>query len=272
MSQAETMDPKQLSDWLSAAREIGAEAGRHTVAYFRKPLDVVSKADASPVTVADRETEELIRERLTERFPEHGIFGEEFGTVGSDSRYLWIVDPIDGTKSFISGMPLFSTLIALYDQQQQQSLLGVLTFPGLDEQYSAAAGQGAFRETRKLKVAVGKKLEKAIVYVNEGDRILAADAGVLERLGSACALMRFSYDAYSYGLLAEGHVDAVIDYGLKPYDYMPAVTLVHEAGGVMSDWLGQPLSMDSDGRVVAASSLALHRELLAICCGSGKVD
>ncbi|GKX32621.1 MAG: histidinol phosphate phosphatase [Rhizobiaceae bacterium MnEN-MB40S] len=250
--------------YLEEALRISSEAGACAMPYFRKPLDVISKEDASPVTVADRRTEELIRQRLSERFPDCGILGEEFGTVRGDSRLLWIVDPIDGTKSFISGMPLFSVLVALFDQEERQSVLGVLTFPAVGEQYASTVGQGAWFGEHRLKTAESKPLSKAMVYVNEGDRIIAREDDLVSRLNAHCGVMRFSYDAYSYCLLAGGHVDAVIDYGLKPYDYMAAVPLVEEAGGVITDWQGKPLTLESDGRVAAASSRSVHEELLEV--------
>ncbi len=254
----------EYSIFLDEALRISSEAGERAMPYFRKPLDVISKDDDSPVTIADRQTEELIRQRLSERFPDCGILGEEFGTVRGGSRMLWVVDPIDGTKSFISGMPLFSVLVALFDQEEERSVLGVLTFPAIREQYSSIAGQGAWFGERRLKTAKSKPLSRAMVYVNEGDRILAREDDLLNRLNAHCGVMRFSYDAYSYCLLAGGHVDAVVDYGLKPYDYMAAVSLVEEAGGVITDWQGKPLTLESDGKVAAASCPAVHEELLEI--------
>ncbi|MGO1118080.1 inositol monophosphatase family protein [Rhodovibrionaceae bacterium A322] len=253
-----------LDAWLSRANKIASDASRLPMRYFKQSLAIERKGDESPVTQADRETEQFIRAELQQAFPEHGLLGEEFGTIGEDRRFLWVVDPIDGTKSFISGTPLFSTLIALVDQQENETLLGSVTFPGLGEQYSAVRGQGAYFDLQKIQVRAGCALKDAMVYVNEGDKLLREEESKLKRLNADCSILRFSYDAYSYAVLASGQVDALIDYDLQPYDYLAVAPLVEEAGGVITDWQGQPLTLKSDGRVVAASSPQLHAELLEL--------
>ncbi len=253
-----------LDAWLAQANQIATDASSVPLRYFKQNLAVERKGDQSPVTRADRETEQVIRDGLMRAFPDHGLLGEEFGTCGAARRFLWVVDPIDGTKSFISGNPLFSTLIALVDQERDATLLGSVTFPALAEQYSAIRGRGAFCGTARLRVRDGCPFNEAMVYVNEGDRILAAEGDLLARLNRSCGILRFSYDAYSYAMLASGQVDALIDYGLQPYDYLAVAPLVEQAGGVITDWQGQPLTLRSPGTVVAASSPALHAALLAL--------
>lgn len=255
--------PVSLSSGLAeAAAAIATEASAVPMRYFRKGVAIDTKTDESPVTVADRETESLIRERITERFPDHGIFGEEHGQVGMDRRYVWVIDPIDGTKSFISGLPLFGMLIGILDGGK--AVAGVIRMPGLDETYSGSSGNAARCNGSEIRVRTVGRLGDATVYLNEPNSILKQEAHVVPRLMEKARLLRFSYDCYPYALLASGQIDAVIDYNLQPYDYLPVSPVVEAAGGIMTDWNGKALDLSSDGRVVAAATPELHAELLDI--------
>jgi len=233
---------------------------------FRRPLDVQIKADASPVTQADLAVEDLVRQELTRRFPHHGIFGEEFGKTGAMSEGFWIVDPIDGTRSFLSGQPLFGFLLGFFGADGAE--IGLVGMPALDEFFVAETGCGAFLNGQPVRASGQTELGSAILYINEGERIWRAEPAVFAALMSAGQTRRLAYDCYPHALVAAGHVDAVVDYGLAPYDFLPVSVLVREAGGVMTDWDGAPLTVESDGRTVTAATPALHAQLLQLLQGA----
>jgi histidinol phosphatase-like enzyme (inositol monophosphatase family) len=233
--------------------------------YFRRQIQIDQKADDSPVTKADRAAESLIREALAAQFPEHAIHGEEFGRSGGDGAYMWVIDPIDGTRSFISGMPLYGMLVALLNDGRAE--LGIMRMPELGEVYTGTP-QGAFLNTdTALRVSATTRLDQAFLYVNEPDKLMADDPATFARLGRAGRDRRFCYDCYPHALVASGHADACVDYDLKPYDYMALVPIVRGAGGVISDWQGKELGMHSDGRIVSAATPQLHGALLDLLNG-----
>ncbi|MCA8884438.1 MAG: inositol monophosphatase [Rhodobacteraceae bacterium] len=244
------------------AARIAAEASRIPLSYFRAPLDVIAKADQSPVTIADRETEAFIRAELARAVPDHGIFGEEHGVSGSLTGAAWIIDPIDGTRSFISGHPLFGMLLGFLDAGRPR--IGLVRMPALDETFLGIAGGAATLNGAPIRCRTTRQLTEAILYINEAEKILGADPARFARLCQAGQTRRMAYDCYPHALVAAGQVDAVVDCGLEPYDYLPLVALIEAAGGVITDWAGAPLGLRSDGRVVTAATPELHRELLAL--------
>jgi histidinol phosphatase-like enzyme (inositol monophosphatase family) len=247
---------------LRAAIEITEAAAAIPRTAFRAPQSVFAKSDESPVTQADRDTETAIRDQLAHRFPDDGIYGEEHGVTGEGCARTWVVDPIDGTKSFVSGVPLFGMLLALVEDNRTR--LGVVRFPALGQVYAGAPGLGATCDGAPIRTSGCSDLAKATLYINEGDKIFAAAPETFARLTRAGGLRRMGYDCHPHALLAEGLVDAVVDYDLKPYDYLPVLGLIEAAGGVMTDWQGKPLDFNSDGRVVSAATPELHREVLAL--------
>lgn len=241
---------------------IAAEAAR---GYFRGRLGIEFKADESPVTQADKAVENEVRTYLQQHFPDHGIFGEEHGFAGSDRTEVWIIDPIDGTRSFLSGHPLFGFLLGFLRDGIPQ--LGVIAMPALDETFLGVRGQGATLNGQPIQVSDRTRLDEAVLYVNEGDKIHRDYPELFTRLMQAGQTRRFAYDCYPHALLAAGHVDAVIDYDLQPYDFLPVSAIVEAAGGVITDWHGNPLGLDSDGRVITAATPQLHAGLLALIKG-----
>lgn len=244
------------------ACEIAKEASAIPLSYFRKALDITSKTDDSPVTIADQKTEQFIRDALSKQFPEHGIFGEEFGITGDLDENMWIIDPIDGTRSFITGNPLFGMLIGHLVQGAPK--IGLIRMPALDETYLGVIGVGASCNGNAISCRKTETLSKAFVYINEAEKINAADPLLFQRLCSVGHTRRMGYDCYPYGLVASGQIDAVVDRGLEPYDYLPLVALINAAGGIITDWDGQKLTLNSDGRVVCAATPELHKELLSL--------
>ena len=238
------------------------EASAHARSFFRAPLGVDFKADESPVTIADRTVESVIRDALVEQFPDDAILGEEQGTTSGNSGAMWIIDPIDGTRSFISGHPLFGMLLARLEAGQ--ITLGVVAMPALDEVFVGVPGRGAVMNAVPCRVSGQQRLDRAILFVNEGDKIYSDHRAIFDRLMGAGQTRRLGHDCYPHALLAAGHVDAVVDYDLQPYDYLPVAGLVQGAGGIMTDWQGRPLGLESDGRVVSAATPELHARMLEL--------
>lgn len=240
-----------------------ADAARRIVpTYFRKPLTVDIKADDSPVTLADREIERVLREMIAATYPDHGIFGEEQGVEGIDRRHVWVIDPIDGTKSFISGFPLFGTLIALL--QDGVPVLGVVEASAMVERWVGIAGVGSWLNGTPCHTSDRKHLDMARLYATSPEQFSGDDRARFDLVSSKAALRRFGGDCYAYALVASGHIDAVVETGLKPYDYLPLAPVIQAAGGVMTDWQGAPLSLRSDGHVVAAATPELHSEIMEL--------
>ena len=250
-----------------ALAESLADAARAVIRrYFRRPLAVEDKSDLSPVTIADRESEAAMRRLIEERFPEHGILGEEHGSLRADAEHLWVLDPIDGTKSFNSGIPLFGTLIALL--HRGRPVLGVIDQPILAERWIGAAGRpttlnGARVETRRCAA-----LAAATLFSTAPESMFAgADAVGFARLRGAVKLTRTGADCYAYAQLASGFVDLVVEAQMKPYDYCALVPVIAGAGGVITDWRGEALGLQSDGRVFACGDPARATEARALLAG-----
>jgi fructose-1,6-bisphosphatase/inositol monophosphatase family enzyme len=220
---------------LQAAREITAAAASTPLRYFRASFSVEQKADESPVTVADRETEAALRKAIVERYPGHGILGAEFGGEHLERDIVWVA--------------------------------GIIRMPALNECYAGAAETGSDRDGTPIACRKDVPLDRAFLCVNEADRLMADHPAAFERLMATGRYRRFTYDCYPYAQLASGQVDAVIDLNLKPYDYLPVAPVVEGAGGVITDWQGRPLTLQSDGRVVAAASAEIHSALLEILSG-----
>jgi histidinol-phosphatase len=242
------------------AENLANETGAIALRYFRRPLAVEAKADASPVTEADRQIEAFIRQRIRERYPSHGLLGEEHGHDPGSSRLLWVIDPIDGTKSFITGMPTFGTLIGLLDGSTP--VLGVVDHPALRERWVGRAGMPTRCNGVVCRTSACTRLKDATLYATTPDMFQGDAHARFEAVSGRARMRRFGGDCYAYALLASGFIDAVIEAQLRAYDFMALVPVIEGAGGVMTDWRGRPLGLESDGRVVAAATPALHRELL----------
>jgi inositol-phosphate phosphatase / L-galactose 1-phosphate phosphatase / histidinol-phosphatase len=246
--------------YLAFAGELADTVRPIVLSYFRTPLDIVYKPDESPVTTADRTIERHLRERIEARFPEHGIFGEEMG-IKPGNAFTWIIDPIDGTKSFITGFPLFGTLISLV--HDERPFCGLIDIPATGERWTATPG-GALFNGGPARTSACDTVAAARFYTTSPDMFAGREADMFERLSKSAKLRRFGGDCYMYGLLASGHCDLVLEAGLQPYDYMALVPIVQGAGGCITDWDGSELSLRSDGRVLASATPKLHTEALAL--------
>ncbi|MDA5095276.1 inositol monophosphatase [Aliiroseovarius sp. KMU-50] len=250
----------ELPHLIKHAEAMAEIAARTAMSYFRGALGIEIKADESPVTQADKAVEAELRAYLEAMFPEHGIFGEEEGMDDKDSPHLWVIDPIDGTRSFLSGHPLFGFLLAhLIDGKPE---IGVIGMPALGEIMIGVRGHGAQLNGAPIRASDQTNLDQAVLYINEGEKLYSDHPGVFDRLMQSGQTRRMAYDCYPHALLAMGHVDAVIDYDLQPYDFLAVSVVIEAAGGVMTDWSGDPLTMESDGRVISAATPELHEQML----------
>lgn len=234
------------------------------LAHFRAGVAYDVKADTSPVTVADREAETVMRRLIAEAYPDHGILGEEHGAEHLGATYVWVLDPIDGTKSFVTGKPLFGTLIALL--RDGRPIVGVIDMPALDERWLGVEGLPTSFSGRQVRVRACDGLDHAWLYATSPQMFDAGEAIAFERLRRACYAAVWGADLYAYGLLASGRVDLVCEASLKPYDYCAVVPVIAGAGGIITDWQGAPLGLHSGGRALAAGDAKLHamaREMLA---------
>jgi len=245
---------------LSLAEQLADVGRRIARRHFRTPLAVERKSDGSPVTVADREIETYMRSMIRAAFPGHAIRGEEFASEGG-GEFTWVLDPIDGTKSFITGFPLFGSLIALL--QGGRPVLGVIEAAALGERWVGCEGRPTLFNGRPVRTSACRVTEQAVLYTTTTETFDAAQRRRFEALSARAALCRFGGDCYLYGMLAGGHCDLVIEVQLKPHDFMAAIPIVEGAGGRISDWRGAPLSTASDGRVVAAATEALWRQAIS---------
>ena len=255
----------ELDRYLALAIDLADAAGDAIRPYFRQPLAVDDKPDLSPVTIADRAAEMAMRRLIAQRFPEHGIFGEEFGRERPDAEFTWVLDPIDGTKSFISGIPLFGTLIALL--HGGRPVLGLIDQPISRERWIGAAGRPTIFNGTPVRCRPCPALAAATVFSTSPDMFRGDDASAHARVAAAAKLVRFGADCYAYGILALGCIDVVIEASLKPYDFSAMLPIVEGAGGVATDWQGAPLTLASDGRVLVAGDRRAHQQALALLAG-----
>jgi inositol-phosphate phosphatase / L-galactose 1-phosphate phosphatase / histidinol-phosphatase len=242
---------------LALAEQLGDVARRIAREHFRVPLAVEHKGDGSPVTAVDRGIETQMRRLIRETFPAHAIRGEEFASEGA-GELTWVLDPIDGTKSFVTGFPLFGALIALL--QEDRPVLGVIEAPALAERWVGYAGGPTLFNGTPVRTSRCRSIAEAVVYTTTTETYSARERACFESLSARAALRRFGGDCYLYGMLASGHCDLVIEVALKPHDFMAAVPIIEGAGGRISDWRGAPLSVLTDGRMVAAATEALWRQ------------
>lgn len=227
-------DPQLL---LEFALEAAWRAGRVTLGYYQTGVAAERKSDNTPVTLADREAEQLLREMITRYWPEHGIIGEEFGHSNSDAQYCWIIDPIDGTKSFVSGVPLYSNLLALTDGDE--ALVGVANFPALDDTVYALRGGGCYWNGRRAHVSSKKNLADAVLLTSELNYFhLTNRWQAWQRLVERTYVQRTWGDAYGYFLVATGRAEVMLDPAMHLWDCAPFQVIMEEAGGTFSDWKG----------------------------------
>ena len=245
---------------IELARRLADAAGAAIRPFFRARFAMETKADASPVTQADRAAEAAMRAILEAERPGDGIVGEEYGTVREKAERQWVLDPIDGTRSFIAGRPIFATLIALLEAGRP--VLGVIDQPIARERWIGTAGRPTMLNDAPATTRACPTLADAYLATTGPNYFGAGELARFEAVRAQARGVLWGGDCYNYALLASGHVDLVIESGLKLYDFAALVPVVEGAGGRMCDWQGQRLTSKSDGRVVAAGSPELIETVL----------
>ncbi len=246
---------------IALAHRLADAAGAAIRPFFRAAFTMEAKADASPVTQADRAAEAAIRFILETERPHDGIIGEEYGSVREDAGRVWVLDPIDGTRSFIAGRPIFGTLIAL--MAGGRPVLGAIDQPIAGERWIGSAGRPTTLNGVAVRTRPCATLAAAHLATTGPNYFAADEAAAFARIGAAARDTLWGGDCYNYALLASGHLDLVVEAGLQLYDLAALVPVVEGAGGRMCDWRGAPLDMASDGRVIAAGDPALVAATLA---------
>ena len=270
MHYAPPVSEPTISQLCDFAHVLADAARRETVPRFRTALTVDNKVRGGfdPVTEADREAERAIRSLIQVRFPDHGILGEEWGRVNEGASYRWVLDPVDGTRAFILGLPSWTTLIAL--ERDGRPLLGLIDQPVVGERWVGTNDVVLYHShasQRRPKTSGVTDLQVARLVTTDPrpeGYFSTADAQSFSRLAAQTAVCRFSLDAYGYAMLASGHVDLVVEAGLAHYDYAALAPVIHGAGGLITDWQGRPFDADRGGYTLAAATPALHEAAMAV--------
>lgn len=251
-------------DDLTLAQRLADAAGAAIKPWFRRPFLVEMKEDFSPVTAADREAEAAIRRLLDEHRPDDGVIGEEYGDDRPDAERVWVLDPIDGTRAFVAGRPLFGTLIAL--MERGQPVLGVIDQCIIGDRWLAGPEHPTTLNGQRVHARRCPELADARIGTTSPQAFGADDFAQFEQVRRAAADTLYGGDCHNYGLVAAGHLDAVVESGLKLHDWAALAPIITGAGGVIMDWRGKPLSQGNDdgGRVIAAGDAGLAAAISAL--------
>ena len=256
------MNPK-IDEFISFANYISDESAKIIKQYFRKPLNITNKDDESPVTIADKNTELVIRKLISLQYPNHGILGEEFEDKDKESEYLWVIDPIDGTRSFIAGHKDFGTLIALL--HNKKPIIGIINCPMHEERWLGIQGRQSTMNGEVINTSNKCTLDQSYLcstglYMFENDEFKKG----FEKIINITRYHRYGGDCYNYGMLASGYIDIVIENMLKTHDYMALIPIIEGAGGKITDKFGKKINLDSDGSVIVSANEKLHKQLIDI--------
>lgn len=256
-------------DFAAFIDKLATVSGEAILPFFRTSLSIDDKSAGGafdPVTAADRAAELAMRALIRANFPHHGIVGEEFGAERDGAEFVWVLDPIDGTKSFISGMPAWGTLIAL--TRHGQPVYGMVHQPFFGERFTGDGRRARYRgprSERELMVRPCASLDKAVVYTTSPRLMSAMDLAAFQRVENAARLSRYGGDCYAYCMLAAGHVDLVIETELKPHDVAALIPIVTGAGGVITTWEGE--GAERGGRILAAGDKRMHAAAMLALLG-----
>ena len=230
--------------------------------YFRTSLDVDSKEDQSPVTIADKEVELKIREIIKTHYPEHGILGEEFDQTNIESEYIWVIDPIDGTRSFIAGHKDFGTLIALV--YNNKPIVGIINCPMHNERWVGIINKETTMNNKVVKTSKTTVINESYFCTSglylEDDHFKKS----CDKITNKSKYYRLGGDCYMYGMIASGLIEIVLEDTLKTHDYMALIPVIEGAGGVVTDKYGSPVTINSDGSIVASANKSLHNQIINI--------
>jgi histidinol phosphatase-like enzyme (inositol monophosphatase family) len=250
-----------LQSLLDFALDATWQSGRITLGHFQTGVAVERKSDNSPVTIADKSAEEFLRKLISSRFPDHGIIGEEYGESSGSSGLTWIIDPIDGTKSFTAGVPIYGCLLALVEDGSP--LVGVAHFPALNETVYAARDLGAFWNGRRARVSTVSKLEDAVFLASDIGHYGEKDAA-FQKLVNSTYIQRTWGDSYGYLLVATGRAEIMLDSKMAVWDCGPFPVILEEAGGTFTDWKGNPTIYGGES---IATNGALYDAVMSITRG-----
>lgn len=253
-------------DFEAFVERLATVAGEAVMPFFRTTIgieDKGGKGSFDPVTAADHAGESAMRQLIKSTFPSHGIVGEEFGDEAKDAEYVWVLDPIDGTRGFISGLPTWGTLIGL--MKGGAPVYGLMSQPFVKERFWGDGGSARYRGPlgdRKLRVRSCSRLEDAVMSATSPRLFAGRELKAFESVEQTARLTRYGGDCYAYCLVAGGQIDLVVEAGLKPYDIVALIPIIEGAGGVVTNWQGEPAT--EGGRIVAAGDRRVHAEALEI--------
>ncbi|WP_455919008.1 inositol monophosphatase family protein [Ensifer canadensis] len=257
MTPAQTCPPA----FLALAHAMADAAADVIRPYFRQRLAIDAKADASPVTIADRDAEAAMRQMIEVHFPDHGIRGEEFGACRTDAEWIWVLDPIDGTKSFVSGSLAFGTQIALL--YRGEPMLGMINQPITGERWLGLSGTPATLNGDPIRTSDRTAIDRAILYTSALEQFDRERHSQFAELAAKVHFTRFSHDCYAAGLLAFGSIDLLVESNVFDYDILPQMPIVLGAGGIVTDWEGRPLTdAPRYDTVLMAANEKIHRAAL----------
>ena len=254
-----TLNTEEFSKF---ANSLADDASKTSMYYFRNKIEIEVKDDKSPVTLADKETEQVLRDRIRKEYPEHGILGEEYESEKIDSEFIWVIDPIDGTRSYIAGHKDFGNLIALL--HNKKPVLGIINCPAHDERWIGVKNKITKCNGKNVQTSEIRKIKDAYLFTSGLYFMEPQIKKGLELLKEKSRYYRLGGDCYMYGMLASGLIDIVLEDTLKVHDYMALINVVEGAGGVITDKFGEDISLESDGSLVASSSSTLHDEIIKL--------
>ncbi len=250
----------KTEEFTKFANSLADQASQISMHYFRNKIDIETKEDESPVTLADKETEQILRERIRKEYPDHGILGEEYENENIESEFIWVIDPIDGTRSYIAGHKDFGNLISLL--HNKKPVLGIINCPAHDERWVGVKNKITKCNAREVQTSKVDKIKDAYLFTSglyfQEPQIKKG----LELLKKKSRYYRLGGDCYMYGMLASGLIDIVIEDTLKVHDYMALVNVIEGSGGIITDKFGKEISLESDGSLIASSSDHLHKEII----------
>jgi len=255
----------QYDEFVKFANILADESSTILIKYFRTKINIDNKEDNSPVTIADKKAELKIRELISSKYPFHGILGEEFEQINTKAEFVWVVDPIDGTRSFIAGHKDFGTLISLL--HNNKPILGIINCPAHNERWIGIKGLQTTCNKKKINTSSIQNIEESYLFTSGlffYEPILKKG---FEKIKEKTRYFRLGGDCYMYGMLASGLIDIVIEDTLKAHDYMALVNVIEGAGGKITDKFGNDVNIESDGSLVASSNPQIHKKLISIING-----
>ncbi len=256
---------RELEEFTAFAGELADASRTELRAAIGQAVEADPKGDGSPVTAIDRAVETRLRETIAARYPHHGIIGEEHDDAAPDSEWVWVLDPIDGTLPFLAGIPVFGTLIALL--RGGNPVIGAIDMPATEQRWLGCRGRPSTLNGAAVRTRACPALSEALISTSNPDFYGPADRPALDRLKAATRWTVYGGSCLAYGQLASGRTDLGMDVAFDPYDYLALVPVIEGAGGVITDWHGEALTIHSGDRILAAGDPARHAEALKILAG-----